>query len=220
MNSINFFHYFIGLPKTVFFNFRFFNFKTACRLPVLLTKDVRVRSKGGKITIPKNSKFGTIKIGSLILGNRPRSSKTTLEIHGILKFEGKASIGSGSSIFVGNNGLLEFGSDFYSTGFSNFISFKNISFGNRCLISWDCLFMDSDFHKIKIGKIQVNYDENINVGNNVWICCNSTLLKGSIIPSNCVVAENANVTSKFDEENSIIGGNPARILKSGISWEV
>ena len=52
----------------------------------------------------------------------------------------------------------------------------------------------------------------IKVGNNVWIGSGVVFLDGSEVSDGCVVAANSVVNKKF-EENSIIGGIPARLLK-------
>ena len=43
--------------------------------------------------------------------------------------------------------------------------------------------------------------------------------KGVVIPSNSVVGTNALVTKKFDKENIIIAGTPAKIIKQDIIWD-
>lgn len=45
------------------------------------------------------------------------------------------------------------------------------------------------------------------------------ILKGTNIPKGCVIAANTCIHSGFTEENSIIGGYPAKIIKRDIWWE-
>jgi acetyltransferase-like isoleucine patch superfamily enzyme len=45
------------------------------------------------------------------------------------------------------------------------------------------------------------------------------VLKGSSIPDGCVVAANTCITKKFEDENVVRGGYPAKILKKEIYWE-
>ena len=52
----------------------------------------------------------------------------------------------------------------------------------------------------------------INIGNDVWIGGNVTILPGGTIGNNVVVAAGAVVT-KDVPAYSVVGGNPARILK-------
>jgi acetyltransferase-like isoleucine patch superfamily enzyme len=45
------------------------------------------------------------------------------------------------------------------------------------------------------------------------------VLKGAVIPNGCVVAAGSVVTKRFEEENSLIAGTPARVTRTGIEWE-
>lgn len=145
--------------------------------------------------------------------------RTIVEVgsEGKLIFNGNCFIGSGSRICV--NGNLEFGSDVNVTGRSDFICYKNIKIGDEVLVSWDCLFMDTDFHKIySNGKI-VNEPHSITIGNNVWVGCRATILKGSNIPKGSVIGAGSVVIKKFEKESSIYVGNPAKQIKENINWE-
>ncbi|HMV10977.1 MAG TPA: acyltransferase [Cyclobacteriaceae bacterium] len=55
--------------------------------------------------------------------------------------------------------------------------------------------------------------EGIVIGSNCWIGSKVTVLDGAVIGNGCVVAAGAVVTGTFPD-NSVIGGVPARILKS------
>lgn len=56
------------------------------------------------------------------------------------------------------------------------------------------------------------------IGNHVWIGKNVLVGKGVKISSNSVVAAYSKVTNRFDDENIIVGGIPAKTLKTGINW--
>ena len=80
--------------------------------------------------------------------------------------------------------------------------------------------MDTDFHKIKDKNEQaINNPQPITFGDHVWIGCRCTILKGVSIASNNVIAAGTILRTAFDEENSIIGGNPNKVVKSNIAWE-
>jgi acetyltransferase-like isoleucine patch superfamily enzyme len=44
------------------------------------------------------------------------------------------------------------------------------------------------------------------------------ILKGAIIPNNCVIGANSFVGKHLEKENAVYGGQPARILKEEIIW--
>lgn len=148
-------------------------------------------------------------------------SRTIIQLDGKIIFYGKALIGHGSRISVGGNGILEIGENFTITAETSIICHKKIKFGNNVLISWENLFMDTDFHKIKsIENNIINEPKEIFVGNNVWIGCRNTILKGSQILNNCVIGSNSLINKKFDKNDILIAGNPAKILKENIIWEL
>lgn len=209
----------ISLPKTIYFNLKYFRLSQAIKLPVFVSYNTKFKTLKGNINIPPNAKYGFIKIGFGDIGVFDKYKRRTyLQITGNIKFNGKANIGHGSSISVSGN--LEVGDNFIITAESKIICKKQIKFGKNCLISWDCLFMDTDFHKINTSDVEyINKDKAIIIGNNVWIGCRNLILKGSKISDNSVISANSKINSKFEECNIIISGNPASIIKRNITWE-
>lgn len=95
-----------------------------------------------------------------------------------------------------------------------------IHIGEDCMLSKDIQIRSSDSHSIVdlTGK-RLNYAEDVNIGNHVWISLGVTILKGVSIPSHSIVAAGAVCTKKYFDENTVIGGNPAKIIKCGIDWD-
>jgi acetyltransferase-like isoleucine patch superfamily enzyme len=56
--------------------------------------------------------------------------------------------------------------------------------------------------------------EPVCIGSNVWIGAKVCILAGVTIPSGSIVAAGAIVTKSFDKPDTIIGGVPARVIKS------
>jgi acetyltransferase-like isoleucine patch superfamily enzyme len=54
----------------------------------------------------------------------------------------------------------------------------------------------------------------IKIDNNVWIGAQCTILKGANIGAGCIVAANSVVLSGDYPDNSLIAGNPAKVVKS------
>lgn len=115
--------------------------------------------------------------------------------------------------------MLEFGNHCKINANAKIICYKGIKFGTEDLISWDCTFMDTDFHSIinEQGQI-VNENRNIVIGDHVWITSNCTILKGTTIENDCVVAAGSLISGKKVKENHAIITNNGRVLKSQINW--
>lgn len=162
-----------------------------------------------------------IKIGYFNTGIVDASKERTkirLEKGARLIFKGTCSLGVGCRINVSRNGELVFGNNFSATSRSTFYSNKKIEFGNDCLVSWDCLFMDTDSHKIFQNEEHINQNAEICIGNHVWIGCRATILKGVSIANDSVIGAGAVITKDCISERCVYAGNPARIVKSDVDW--
>ena len=95
---------------------------------------------------------------------------------------------------------------------------KRIEIGQDVAISRHVMIMDSDFHNIydADGKI-INPPSPVKIGNNVWIGARATVLKGVTIGDNAIVAAASVVVSDV-APNTIVAGNPARVIKENITW--
>ncbi len=79
--------------------------------------------------------------------------------------------------------------------------------------------MDTDAHPIYNNEMTIiNEDKTIRIGHHVWIGCKSMILKGAEIADGCIIGANTFINNKFLNVNSIIAGNPAKIVKSEIKW--
>lgn len=93
--------------------------------------------------------------------------------------------------------------------------------GDDCMFSWGIEIRTTDSHGIYDldSGDRINPASDIRVGSHVWVAAKAALLKGSIIPSGCVVGMNSVTTKDFHEQNSILAGNPAKTIRSNIKWE-
>lgn len=93
--------------------------------------------------------------------------------------------------------------------------------GNNCMFSWGIYLFASDTHTIYDAKTKklLNWGKEIIIGDNVWVAMDCTVLKNSFIAKNCVVGASAVVAGKFTEENCVIAGNPAKVVKRGVAWD-
>lgn len=95
----------------------------------------------------------------------------------------------------------------------------SLTIGNDLLSSSDVCIRTSDSHSIyNLEHKRLNCAKDVTIGDNVWLCQKVSILKGSIIPDNCVIAYGSIVTRKFEESGCVYGGNPAKLLKNNIYW--
>lgn len=142
-------------------------------------------------------------------------------------------LGKGAEVHVGNHVLLErkvrfslgdnarvvIGDDSYLGDFSNVLAVKEINIGKGCAISWHVLFMDTSSHPIGFkGEKAVTKIEPINIQDRVWIGCRAVILKGVTVGEGAVIANNA-VVSKDVPPYTMVGGNPAQVIREDVIWE-
>jgi len=84
--------------------------------------------------------------------------------------------------------------------------------GDRCQIGHNVVFATLN-HGLAQEDRQTTYPAPIVLGKDVWIGSNATILQGVTIGDNAVVGAGAVVT-KDVEANTIVGGVPARFIKS------
>ena len=184
-------------------------------LCVRVGRDQRIR-----ITRASNSKINLI--GFIRVDNWEGASTPSSIIVGensTLRVLGNFSIGPGVHITVGPNATLEFGGKSVSSGSgitanSRIMVEKLVCIGKDCIVAWDTYITDSDHHDIN-GHQRISP---VIIGDRVWISHGVSILKGSRVPSGCIVAAKALVLNDDFDENCLIGGMPATILKRGVSW--
>lgn len=97
----------------------------------------------------------------------------------------------------------------------------SINIGNDCMLSTDIIIRTGDKHSIldlDTGE-RINRAASVVVADHVWIGRAVQVLKGSNIPTGCVVGACSLVAGAFDEKNSILAGVPARVIRRGICWD-
>lgn len=101
---------------------------------------------------------------------------------------------------------------------------RRIYIGNNTCIGGNCKILDNDFHPIEAesrkrllsdpngGDSDLIPSQEIVIGNDCFIGCNSIILKGTVLGDGCVVGAGAVVCGRF-EANSVIAGNPAKMIR-------
>lgn len=166
-----------------------------------------IYGKGNKIIIGDLSRLKNCKIvirgndNIINIGNHCNFNQTMLCIE---DDNNEIRIGNGTTIH-GNTHLAA-------------IESTKLIIGNDCMFSSDITFRTGDSHSIiDTNGRRLNYSKDIVISDHVWVGTKVICLKGVSVPKNCVIGANSLLTRKFSEENCIIAGNPANIIKNKTS---
>lgn len=174
------------------------------------TKTTLIKKKGVKFIYKNKSSF--LFLGSKHNYNYPYKSYFLFEKNSIINFH-KVKIYAGSKFFIGAGATFSF-----KSGFINYDSkvhcTESISIGDNCYIGENFIIRDSDGHNVNNKK----KSNPIIIGDNCWIGMRVTILPGTTIGNNSIVAAGSLVNKTFPD-NVLIGGVPAKILKSNVNWK-
>jgi acetyltransferase-like isoleucine patch superfamily enzyme len=98
---------------------------------------------------------------------------------------------------------------------------SEIIIGEDCMFAYDIDVRTGDSHSILDASTnqRTNYAKSVIIGNHVWVASHCSILKGVKIGNNNIVGTRSLVIKNFPQEGCVIGGNPAGILRSGVTWE-
>jgi acetyltransferase-like isoleucine patch superfamily enzyme len=111
-------------------------------------------------------------------------------------------------IAIGNNCTLQINSRIFGEG--------SVFIGDDVRIATNCVILSSNKN---ISNVSKSYSKSgvvkrtVKIGNNVWIGANCVILPGVTLEDNVVVAAGSVVTKSFNS-NSLIAGNPAKIIRT------
>ena len=132
------------------------------------------------------------------------------------------SIQIGAPDFHINDCIVEFGNGIQVNGMSITLmeDGTRVTFGNDCLVSSGVQLWASDTHAIlDASGNPVNIGDHITIGNHVWIGIDAKLMKNTTVPDNCIVAAGAVVVGHMNiTSGSIVAGNPAKVVRTGVRW--
>lgn len=212
-----------ALLPSIWFNFKQLPFSQAIKLPILLYKPKFVATSG-RIIIDCPVKFGMIKLGCNCVSIYPNNG-IIYENKGVITFKGRALIGNNSAIAVGAGGHLVLDDFFRATAALKLICYNSVQFGREVLVGWNCMFSDTDFHKLTFvngGGYSKGFG-NIEIGHNCWFANSCKVYKNVSLPPNCVVASDTILYKHIscDSYSLICNENPIEIKAVGIyhNWK-
>lgn len=189
---------FRSILKSLYFNFHYLPFKQACHLPILFYKPTFKELKG-RVTLLGGAKYGMVRLGFPTVSIYPNNGIMFENRGGLLQFNGFCDIGNNSFISIGKKGRCELGNRFVATASWRLICFHNIQIDECCCFGWDCMVMDTDFHKLQkqTGGFTKGYSK-IVLGKNNWFGNGCLVMKKSVTPDYCVISARSILSEKLN----------------------
>lgn len=215
----------------LFYN-NFNNNKLSFRSYIFLKVSIKIKGKLNSVQFKKNSRIKNSKL--IVIGNKNiifiNDDASINNLNLVIKGSGNyVEIGKETKIsklditISSNSSKLIIGNKTTVSGFSEIIikEGESIQIGRDCMISRGVIFRTSDSHSIVSvkDKKRVNFAKSILIGDHVWIGQNVSILKGSEIKQNSIIASNTTITKRIDDTNVVIGSVPAKILKTNVNWD-
>jgi acetyltransferase-like isoleucine patch superfamily enzyme len=205
------------LPWSIVFNFHYLPFRQARKLPVIFYVRPTFLSLKGKVILDTPTVyFNMIRFGKC---KAPMVSYKSFrwKNEGTVFFCGRLELSHHAFVSCEHNGILKFGDSNRINFGCRIITDKEIVFGNKVRVSWDCIFIDTDFHPLidTLRGKPLKISQPIRIDYGCWIGHNCIVSKGVRLPKNTTVCAGSIVKGRFAKENTIIGGNIATVLDEG-----
>lgn len=210
----------INWCKSLYFNFKYFSFATARKMPVLFYGKVCFGKLKGSIKLPEDVCMGMIGFGQPYeLVTRSRGI-AQINIEGLLEFKGHVQFGLDYLLHVGPEGRLSMGHMASVASNSKVICHHSITFGDYARLGSEAQVIDTNFHAMR----RVSTNESlpmrgpIKIGGYNFVSNRVTFLQGARTPDHCTVASNSLCTKDITElgQNILVGGIPVKLLREDI----
>lgn len=172
--------------------------------------NIHIRGSGNSLSVGRGSMVNNCKI-------RIDGSDQTVDIgEDCLYHAGKIYLryNKGQHIRIGDKTTIE---DAYLLTDED----ASIDIGCDCMFSKFVHLRAGDGHSVleaASGK-RINRARSIKIGDRVWVGRAACILKGAVVPSECIVGAHAVVTRRYDKPGCAIAGNPATVVREGVVWD-
>lgn len=211
--------------KTLYFNFKMFPFDIAKNLPVYFYGKVKFNDLSGEIIIDAPIKSGMIGFGQPYEIFSSSAGIAEVFIAGKVTFNGYCQFGLDYFIYVAKDASLKMGTMSSLGSKGKIICYNEIIFGDYCRIGFESQVIDTNAHQMINSTTNEKFPitSPITLGNYNYFSNRVSILQSAVTPDYCTTASNSLCNKDYTSlgENILIGGIPAKLLKTNISrdWE-
>ncbi len=171
-----------------------------------VTRRIHIKGTNNRILIASGTKLLNLKI--VIYGNdNVLSIGKNCAVNGFMEM-----FGNGNEIIIGNRTMI--GENVHLTAHGG----KRIRIGESCMIADLTDIRTTDSHSILNAEgDRINPDDNIEIGDRVWLTREVMVFKGADIGSDTVIGPRSIITKKIPS-NVLAIGIPAKVVRTNITW--
>ncbi|MEG0297893.1 MAG: hypothetical protein RR620_14330 [Clostridium sp.] len=171
---------------------------------------VTIDGDGNTIIFEEGGQINNVVVSILLKGNNNRI------------FIGRDyTIFKSNIILYGDNQKILVGEDAHFGGVSlNAQENTSIEIGNNSMFAYETQIRTTDSHSLldnTTGK-RINYAKSIKIGDRVWMGTQVMICKGVILGNDIVLGAKSLVNKSFSDNNIVIAGVPAKVVKENIRW--
>lgn len=209
----------LSLWRTVYFNLRTLPFQQAIKLPILIFGKMRLANLDGDVCIKNFER--RIKIGYNYAGYRNTTpGRICLMPNSKLILHPDVRISQGANILCYSGAMLELKECSSVGDNTDIICYKHIVLGRHSDLTWRCQMMDFNSHFIirKNNEVKSIFNPVI-IGDYCWIGNQTTIMPATKLPDRVIVTSNSLLNkdyTKFIPSESLIGGQPAKLIAEGL----
>ena len=208
--------------SSIYFNFHYLPFRQAIYLPIILYKCKFIRLLGKiELQIHKPLRPGIITLGRYNVSIYPNNGIIYENNGGTIIFNGSSNIGNNSAISIGKSGVITFGDGFSASSSLRLVCYNNIQIKENVRVGWDCIIMDTDFHRMK--RINGGYTRGygkIEIGKGCWFANRCVILKNTKIPDYCTFSSGSVLNKKYDIPFAVYGPADILLKREGIYRDI
>ena len=200
----------VSVIRTLYFSARFHG-------RIIVMRRARIRlARGAKISVAPGSRL-TLGLNISHATGLPCSLR--LYSNARLTVHGNAEIFHGTLVLVSDNAHLEMGHNSYINFNSTVVCYDHIIIGSDCAISWNTNMLDGNAHELVVGEVARARAQPVVIGDKVWIGTGAIILSGVTVGDGAVVAAGSVVTADVPGQ-TVVAGNPARVVREQVTWRL